>query len=947
MSITIQLAIVGLAVGSLYAMLSLGLVVIYRGSGTINFAHGSVAMVGAFLYRDLRDKDGFGFTLAFLIAVGTCALIGLAIQLLIMRPLRNASPVTRLIATLGIVLLVEQGATIIFGVQSVTVKSPLPTTQVKLFGATVTQAMIIVFVIGIVAACLLWVVYRWTKFGLLTSAVAENRPVVGRLGYSADRIASINWMIGCMLAAVAGILLAPFTGLQVSQYTTLVIPVLAAAMVGGFVSFPIATMAALVLGVAQSETSQLTSLPGIGGATPLAIIVIGLLLRRGTVEHRSLGAIRLPKLGTGQIRWWLVLVSAAITVVMLWQVMTLPWIGATTLTMGFAIVLLSVVVVTGYSGQLSLAQLGIAGVAAWVAGRSFAVWHIPIWSAWLLGLAATIPVGLLVGYLCARTRGVNLAIATLGLGLALDEIVFQNPSLTGGFTGTTADSVKFGPLDVTPATHPITYAYMVLGGLVIAGVLTANIRRSRAGRRFIATRANERAAASLGINVTTSKTVAFTWGSLIAGIGGILIGFSQQTIQFGTFNTVNSEFLLPLVVLGGVGWVVGAIVGGVQQLGGIAAQLLNLLGNDAQQYLGVISGLLLILTLLQAPDGIAYMNWRTAREIWFWLKKRTRRTPQFTKATRVTANVEPVCLAGALVPTEVSEPIEQRTLVAAASLARAGSGAVLKVSDLVMRFGAVTAVDHVSLEVRPGEVVGLIGPNGAGKTTIIDAISGFRSARSGSISFGDRDIATLSAVQRARLGITRSFQSLELFDDMTVEDNLRVASEDRKAGAFVTGALWPERVGLSEQAKLAVAEFGLAPYLSSVPVELPYGLRRLLAIARAVATRPHVLLLDEPAAGLDDKESRELGVLVRSLAERWGMAVLLVEHDMTLVMSVSDRVHAIDFGKTIAEGKPAEVRAHRAVIDAYLGGDSETTLEPVGLRVDRESVAHRSAPRSV
>lgn len=930
MSLTIQLMIVGLAVGSLYALLSLGIVVIYRGSGTINFAHGSVAMVGAFLYLDLRKDYGFGFVAAFLVAVGVCALIGLATHLLIMRPLRNASPVTRLIATLGIVLLLEQGATIIFGVQSVTVPSPLPLTRVQIFGTTLTEATIIVFILGIVGAGLLWVVYRWTKFGLLTSAVAENRPVVARLGYSPDVIASVNWMVGCALAGIVGILLAPVTGLQVDQYTTLVIPVLAAAAVGGFVSFPLCTLAALALGVAESEASRLTSLPGIGGTIPLLIIVLALIFRSRSVGHRSLGAVRLPLLGSGRIRWWVVAGWAALVIVLVSQVMTLPWISAVTVTMGFGIVLLSVVIVTGYSGQLSLAQLGIAGIAAWVAGRAFDIWSLPLWSAWALGIVATIPVGLLIGYACAWTRGINLAIATLGLGLALDQVVFQNPSMTGGFAGTTVPTASLFGLDITPTLHPTAYAIVVLVGLVLAGLLTANLRRSRAGRRFVATRANERAAASLGVNVISSKTAAFTWGSIIAGIGGIMIGFSQGSIQFTTFDTVSSLFLLPQAVIGGVGWIAGGVVGGLQQPGGLAAQVLNLLGSNAQQYLGVISGFLLIVTLLQAPDGLAHMNLDAAQKLWRFVRRR------FGSTADQGASAGPV-VHEADVRTDLGA-LHARARTAHRSLdgrsnrpAGSGTSAVLSVSDLVMRFGAVTAVDRVSLEIRRGEVLGLIGPNGAGKTTIIDAISGFRSPRSGTVTFGDRDITKMSAVKRARLGITRSFQSLELFDDMTVAENLRVASEDRKAGAFVSGAVWPGKVDLSEEALAAVEEFGLTPYLTVVPTALPYGLRRLLAIARAVATRPSVLLLDEPAAGLDDRESEELGVLVRSLAERWGIAVLLVEHDMTLVMSVCDRIHAIDFGRTIAEGRPADVRANSALVDAYLGREGDTEHDPVGL----------------
>jgi sulfate-transporting ATPase len=236
-----------------------------------------------------------------------------------------------------------------------------------------------------------------------------------------------------------------------------------------------------------------------------------------------------------------------------------------------------------------------------------------------------------------------------------------------------------------------------------------------------------------------------------------------------------------------------------------------------------------------------------------------------------------------------------------------------------VRYGATTAVDGVSLRIDPGRILGLIGPNGAGKTTFIDAVTGFTRPSHGRLLLDGRPINDWSVVQRSRRGLSRSFQSLELFEDSTVIDNLRVASDPRDLVSYLRDLIHPVQPELPGEVVAAIREFGLEPQLDQQVSDLPYGKRRLLAIARAVATRPSVLLLDEPAAGLGDVETVELANLVKGLARDWGIAVLLVEHDMTFVMSVCDELVVLDFGRKIAQGSPEEIRSDPAVIAAYLG----------------------------
>jgi sulfate-transporting ATPase len=244
-----------------------------------------------------------------------------------------------------------------------------------------------------------------------------------------------------------------------------------------------------------------------------------------------------------------------------------------------------------------------------------------------------------------------------------------------------------------------------------------------------------------------------------------------------------------------------------------------------------------------------------------------------------------------------------------------------------VRFGQVAAVSNVSMKVSAGEVVGLIGPNGAGKTTLIDAVTGFVAVTEGSIALDDRRIDRLNATQRARLGLRRSFQSLELFEDISVEENIRAGSDQRASRlSWITDLFWPGRHELPSTAVAALHEFELEPHLDETPEQLPYGRRRLVGIARTVASGPSIVLLDEPAAGLDENESADLARLIRRLADERNMGVLLVEHDVNLVMSTCDRVVVIDFGVVIASGTPEEIRGDVAVRDAYLGHADEVEV---------------------
>ena len=339
-------------------------------------------------------------------------------------------------------------------------------------------------------------------------------------------------------------------------------------------------------------------------------------------------------------------------------------------------------------------------------------------------------------------------------------------------------------------------------------------------------------------------------------------------------------------MIGGLGYVLGAAFGAPNAIGGIGTRVIVDWFHLKNQWDVIIGSLVVFVILIVHQNGIADVAVH-GRSVWERLHLVARRPER------------------APLPAAVVEPV---------------AGATLSIVGLTVRFGSVVAVDDVSMEVRPGEVVGLIGPNGAGKTTLIDAVTGFVPVSGGSIALDGRRIDGLNATRRARLGLRRSFQSLELFEDVSVEENIRAGSDQHASRAsWVTDLFWPGHHDLPPTAVAAVHEFELEPLLDKTPEELPYGRRRLVGIARTVASGPSVVMLDEPAAGLDERESAELAQLIRRLADERNMGVLLVEHDVGLVMSTCDRVVVIDFGSVIASGPPAEIRGDRAVRDAYLG----------------------------
>ena len=885
MNEVIRFALLGLGVGALYAFASQGLIVVYRGTGVLNFSLGATAIAGVFMQWELHTEHGWPFLLSAVVGVAWSALLGALTHWVIMRPLRRSSSLVRVIATLGVLITIQAAVVIRYGSNPRQVESWLPTDRWTLWGDVgITVDRLILLAIGSASALGLWLLYRSSQFGLATEAVSESERSAAAIGLSPNRIALLNWALGSAIAAVAGILVVPIITLQVTAMTSLILAALAAALVGDFRSFPIATIAGFAIGIGQALVGRFAEQEGSGPSLPFLVIIVVLVVRGRSLPLRDHYLQQLPMLGNGRISWaWALFGCGAVVFVMVTK--EAKWVDALTVSLGVAIILLSIVVLTGYAGQLSLAQAAIAGFGAYVAGRLVAVFDIPFLLGLVAGVVAAVPLGLIFGLPAVRTRGINLAIVTLGLGTTIELMLFNNRNYTGGVQGTQVGNPDLFGFDIGSINHPARYGIFVLAMAMLTVAVVANVRRGRSGRRLIAVRTNERAAAALGIDVMFAKLFAFAIASAIAALGGIVLAFRLSSISYESFSNFTSITYVGLALFGGVGQLLGAFVGSTLATAGINQEILETTWDGVGRWIQLISGIGILLTLLSYKDGVAAQWVKISRVI----KKARKWSRPYTIELTDVADVRGALDRDARVP--------PRTLT---------------IEHLTVRYGAVVAVHDVSYRLEPGTITGLIGPNGAGKTSLIDAISGFTPAE-GRVLLDDVDLSKQSPVRRARAGVARSFQSLELFEDSTVFENLSVAADPQDLRSYVVDLVWPINPLLPPEVVRAITEFDLDEELHRDVQDLSYGKRRLLAIARAVAMHPSVLLLDEPAAGLSATESAELARVVRRLAADWGMAILVVEHDMDFVMGVCDQVVVLDFGQLIAAGlaRRGAVRSRR------------------------------------
>ena len=912
--------VLGLGVGAVYAGLTGGIVLTYQGSGVINFAAAAMATLPLYVYTDLEAGHltlpipwlpSFDVSMptwaevavALVVAAGLGALVDVAVS----RPLRNAPVLAKVIAAIGVMVTVPTAVALKYGTDLRLRKTVLPSGTLRIAGFPVPVDRIWFSGIVVVLGSLLALWFGRSRTGLAIQAAAENERAASFARLSPASLGTITWVLATMYTSLVWIIAGPALGvLTPGNLTLLVVPALAVALIARLESLWITLIGALGLGVLQSELVYLSSTKdwwpawaqeGLTDAVPFVVIVITLFVSGRSIPMRGEDTrSRMPPVVLPKNRPLVIAILVALGFVALAVTSGSYRFGVITSLAG-TLIALSLVVLTGMVGQISLAQTAFAGVAGLILAKIGT--GVPFPFSLLLAATIAAAAGVIVGLPALRIRGAQLAIVTLAAAVAVERFVFGNPKVMS-ISNLIPDPHIFGINLSVRAGRDIarlSFGVFVLVVVAIAFVLVSNIMRAGSGRKMLAVRSNERAAASIGIAVSTMKLGTFALSAFLAGLGGALIGYSRGQLSPESFGVFVGLGFLAITYLSGITAVSGALVAGALSTLGIVYVIFDRSLSVAGYYL-LVSGPLLIITVIFNPVGIA----GRARVVWHRLRRRS----------RVKAEGEGELMVGidTSIPTDTlwARPIRHIGEV------------VLAADEVSVVYGGLRAVDRLSLEVRAGEIVGLIGPNGAGKTSFIDGVTGFTPS-TGQVYLHGQPLAQVSASARARRGLVRTWQSVELFDDLSVEDNIRVGADTHHDGWKLLRDSVRPNAPVAPAVRDAIALLGLGPVSDRKPSELPLGFQKLVGVARSLALQPDALLLDEPAAGLDGAEIATFARHLEQVADT-GVACLLVDHDMRLVLNVCDRVYVIDFGSLIAEGPPRAVRTDPAVVAAYLGAES-------------------------
>ncbi|MFF1724555.1 ABC transporter permease subunit [Streptomyces sviceus] len=874
-SLTYDLTLAGLSVGSAAALTGIGLIVTYRATGVLNFAHGAIAMVCAYVLRQCVVEWGWPLWAGAAVTLLVLApALGVLLERFVFRPLSvlGGDPAQTLVASIGVFVLLVGGAALLWG-QGARDDAP------ELVSADPWGQLAVALVLAAGVGALI----RWTRFGRELRAVVDDRGLAVLGGIDADRVAAAGWAFGSFTAGLTGVLLAPYVRLDPYGLPLLVMEVVAVAVAARMRSLPVAVLVALTVGVAQS---QLTRLHPSGWGEPLLqalganLFVVALLI----------ASLALPRIGTRDA-----LPRTATARVPTPQGAWIVAVVLFLLPLGFAgsdlhtsvqvpalgVVLLSLVVVTGRGGQISLGQAAYAGLGALftallAAGRFPGLPRLPELAALALAVVLVAPLGLLTGWPAITRRGLALALATFAVGVGVSRFVFAQPYATSG--------LSLGRPEGFDGDR--AYYVLELALLALALLATHALRRGRTGRALAALRDHESGASAAGVRVPALKLLAFVAGAALAALGGGMLGMGLRAFDPTAYDPVRGLLWFAAVVVLGADSTLGALGAAALLVGldagargGVAAALIGVLAVLVGRFPGGPYEAVRAVAGRLRPSGPAVLT-PLGAEVRRRLHTSLRGPTPASKPAPAPAPDHESSTGGAAGASGTTIPAEGR--------------AVLTAHDLHARYDGFTALDGVDLTVPPGTITAIIGPNGAGKSTLFHCLSGTVRPTHGRVRYGDRDITHLSPHARTRLGIARTFQQLAVFPTLTVTENIQVGAEQGHV---------PDPAATDRALRL----FSLnGPRANAPAAGLPTGTLRRVELARALAGSPSVLLLDEPAAGLDTAEVAALARVLRALAAD-GTALLVVEHDLDLVADLADVVHVMTAGRIIASGPPAHV----------------------------------------
>ncbi|MBV1852669.1 ABC transporter permease subunit [Catellatospora tritici] len=912
----IDAVVLGLFTGLTYGLLAVGLVLVYRSSRFVNFAHGSVGVFGAAVLGKVVTAGVLPYWVAFPLAMVAAGAVAAAIEVVVVRRLRHRPAVTGMIATLGLSQFILIAALLLNsqGLSGLTFPRPpgLPTFtlgRTPIGPAFVAMALLAPVLFGALALLL-----RRSRVGLGLRAAADA-PDMARLdGVPAARMTTLAWAVAGAVAAFSAILVTPTQGAQSIDTLgpELLLRGLAGAVAARMSSLPRALAACLGIGVA--ERVLLSWGAGRGGVSlALALFILVTLLCQPRLGRRDSGQAgwprSVPQPGTvlGRVVTALGLLAAA----GLAYLVSNETASVLTTVAGFALVGLSVLLVTGLAGELSLGQFAFAGIGAAVSLHVAAV-SGNFFTAALAGCAAAAVAAALVGLPALRLRGLALAAVSLAFALAAEGWLLRLPVLLGD--GVEAAKPQWHGYPLLLAKDYYLFALLMLGlGLWLAH----RLRTGGFGLTVLALRDNEDAAKALAVPATLRKLQVYAAAGVLAGLGGVVIAHGQTQVTVNSFPASAGIDAVALTVVGGLGVLGGPLLGALLLVGLPALVDLGIGGQAA-----LTVGWLLVVVLL--PGGLGEPPARLLKR----LPSRARNAELSTSdsaALVAEPQDRPLGAGGAAFP-------GSRAAVDGTAPARVrlpsfevpvGGTALLSARAVARSFGGVRAVAGVDLDVAAGEVVGIIGPNGAGKTTLFEILAGYTRPDAGRVLLAGHDVTRLPPQRRARRGLGRSFQDARLFPTLTVRESLQVAGQRRHPTGLAAAALGATAGQRHRAARTGdlLDLFGLVELADRSVAALSTGTRRTVELACLLALEPALLLLDEPSSGVSQADGVALGELLLRVNRELGVALVVIEHDLPLLARLAPRLVAMESGRVIADGPTASVRAHPAVVASYLGTD--------------------------
>ena len=628
--------LLGLGTGATIAAIAVGIVVTYRGSGFINLAAGAIAMLAGFSFWALRTGE-LGFTLSTPLAVvfsyAFVLVASVAIELAVFRPLRTAAPLAKLVASLGVLLTLQAVMLLAFGTSQHPQPTIIPVRVIRMLGSAVPLSAFVLSGIVVAMTVLLWALYRWTRFGLATRAASENDVAARLAGLSPDELSLVNTLLGSTVLATLGILAGSVAALDTTTLPFLVVPALAAALFARLTSFTIACACGLAIGMAESlieyastkswfPTSQSVAWPGVKEFLVFVLIVAAMFMRGASLPTRGeLVEQRLPDVPRPKHAVTLAIPSTVLCAIAL-AVLPFDFRQALTNSLIGIVMALSLVVITGFVGQISVVQLALAGVAGFTVSHLAVDHGIGFPLAPLLGIVAAVFLGLVTAVSALRVRGVALAVVTLAAAVAVYNFGFVNPTWGGGATGSPVPDPDIFGINLGPSASfrgldgnlpsPV-FGWVALAATVVLSLLVILLRRGTLGRRMLAVRSNERAAAAAAIDVRNVKLIAFGISALIAGVAGTLYAYNFGSVSADRFSVPLALSLIAFAYAGGITLVSGAVFAGLIAAQGIVPYAMDKWFGLSGNWFLLFGGIVLIVTLIQNPEGVAGSFYRTTQ----------------------------------------------------------------------------------------------------------------------------------------------------------------------------------------------------------------------------------------------------------------------------------------------------------------------------------------------